>query len=131
MRGNVEQLKLVRLALAEQLGGEDSEVYARANGNGASRAGPIDGDLDLVEFRAVMREYVKALALSNQLSRLSLNMLAQHHPAIGAGGLAFECVANDISGYPTWIIDGRRYQQVLTPDQLAARSGFVFKEEER
>ena len=39
---------------------------------------------------AVMREYVKALALSNQLSRLSLNMLAQHHPAGGlnAGGAA-------------------------------------------
>jgi len=48
-----------------------------------------------------------------------------------AGGMAFECVANDISGYPTWIIAERRYQQVLTPDELAARSGFVFKEEEQ
>ncbi|MEX2497424.1 MAG: vitamin K epoxide reductase family protein [Wenzhouxiangellaceae bacterium] len=47
-----------------------------------------------------------------------------------AGGLAFECVANDISGYPTWIIDDRRYQQVLTPDELAARSGFVFDQED-
>lgn len=46
-----------------------------------------------------------------------------------AGGMAFECVAADISGYPTWIIDGRRYQQVLTPDELAARSGFNFEEE--
>ena len=32
---------------------------------------------------AVMREYVKALALSNQLSRLSLNMLAQQHQGLG------------------------------------------------
>lgn len=45
-----------------------------------------------------------------------------------AGGMAFECVANDITGYPTWIIDGRRYQELLTPDQLAARSGFTFEE---
>ncbi|MFO7764335.1 MAG: vitamin K epoxide reductase family protein [Wenzhouxiangellaceae bacterium] len=48
-----------------------------------------------------------------------------------AGGMAFECVAADISGYPTWIIDDRRYQQVLTPDELAARSGFVFEEAEQ
>lgn len=48
-----------------------------------------------------------------------------------AGGMAFECVAADISGYPTWIIDGRRYQQVLTPDELAARSGFVFEEDDQ
>ncbi|MGK7294611.1 MAG: vitamin K epoxide reductase family protein, partial [Candidatus Wenzhouxiangella sp. M2_3B_020] len=41
-----------------------------------------------------------------------------------AGGVAFECVAADISGYPTWIIDGRRYRQVLTPDELARYSGF-------
>jgi len=45
-----------------------------------------------------------------------------------AGGMAFECVAADVSGYPTWVIDGRRYQEVLTPDELAARSGFVFEQ---
>merc|ERR1719502_1889679 len=32
-----------------------------------------------------MREYIKALALSNQLSRLSLSMLAQHHAVAGGG----------------------------------------------
>ncbi|MDT8409620.1 MAG: vitamin K epoxide reductase family protein [Wenzhouxiangellaceae bacterium] len=45
----------------------------------------------------------------------------------GRGGMvAFECVANDISGYPTWIIDGRRFQQVLTPEELALHSDFEF-----
>lgn len=48
-----------------------------------------------------------------------------------AAGMAFVCVAADISGYPTWIIEGRRYQEVLTPDELAARSGFTFEEEAR
>jgi len=48
----------------------------------------------------------------------------------GRGGmLAFECVAADISGYPTWIIDGRRFQQVMTPDELARQTDFRFQEE--
>ncbi|MDX1626929.1 MAG: vitamin K epoxide reductase family protein [Wenzhouxiangellaceae bacterium] len=43
----------------------------------------------------------------------------------GRGGVvAMECLANDITGYPTWIIDGRRFQQVLTPEQLARYSGY-------
>lgn len=46
----------------------------------------------------------------------------------GRGGMvAFECVANDISGYPTWIIDGRRFQQVLTPEELARHSDFRYR----
>ncbi|MDT8450256.1 MAG: vitamin K epoxide reductase family protein [Wenzhouxiangellaceae bacterium] len=49
----------------------------------------------------------------------------------GRGGVtAFECVANDITGYPTWIIDGRRFQGVLSPDELARHSGFVFREDQ-
>lgn len=45
------------------------------------------------------------------------------------GGVAFECVAADITGYPTWVIDGRRYREVLTPDELARYSGFRFEGE--
>jgi uncharacterized membrane protein len=44
-------------------------------------------------------------------------------------GVAFECVAADVSAYPTWIIDGRRFQQVLTPDELSRYSGFRFRPE--
>lgn len=48
----------------------------------------------------------------------------------GRGGMvAFECVANDVSGYPTWIIDGQRFQRVLTPDELARYTAFRFEEE--
>ncbi len=36
----------------------------------------------------------------------------------------FDCVANDISDYPTWIIGGRRYTGLVTLEQLAALSGF-------
>lgn len=52
-------------------------------------------------------------------------------PSGRGGGVAFECVAADISAYPTWIIDGRRFQQVLTPDELARYSGFPGVEAER
>jgi uncharacterized membrane protein len=45
------------------------------------------------------------------------------------GGIAFACVAADITGYPTWVIDGRRYREVLTPDELARYSGFRFEGE--
>jgi uncharacterized membrane protein len=40
------------------------------------------------------------------------------------GGLAFTCAAAEIRSYPTWIIRGRRYEQVMHPDELAQRSGF-------
>ncbi|PKL96245.1 MAG: Vitamin K epoxide reductase [Gammaproteobacteria bacterium HGW-Gammaproteobacteria-8] len=43
----------------------------------------------------------------------------------GRGGmLAFECVAAEVSGYPTWIINGRRFQQVLSIEELARYSRF-------
>ncbi len=43
----------------------------------------------------------------------------------GRGGIvAFECVSNDITAYPTWIIDGRRHQRVLSIDELKRLSGF-------
>jgi uncharacterized membrane protein len=43
----------------------------------------------------------------------------------GRGGVAnFDCVANDIKDYPTWIIDGRRYTGLLTPAQLAALTNY-------
>ncbi len=40
------------------------------------------------------------------------------------GVLNFDCVANDVRDYPTWIIDGRRYTGVLSVAQLAALSRF-------
>ena len=36
----------------------------------------------------------------------------------------FDCVANDVNEYPTWIIGGRRYTGVLPVAQLAALSGY-------
>jgi hypothetical protein len=30
----------------------------------------------------------------------------------------------NIQGYPTWIINGRRFGGVLTPEELAKHSGF-------
>ncbi len=40
------------------------------------------------------------------------------------GGVAFECVSNDISAYPTWVIRGRRFEEMLEPEELARRSQF-------
>ena len=43
----------------------------------------------------------------------------------GRGGVvAFECVANDISTYPTWVIGGRRFERLLEPEELARRVRF-------
>jgi len=36
----------------------------------------------------------------------------------------FDCVANDVNEYPTWIIGARRYTGVLPVAQLAALSGY-------
>ena len=36
----------------------------------------------------------------------------------------FDCVANDINDYPTWIIDGRRHTGLVPVAGLAAMSGF-------
>lgn len=40
------------------------------------------------------------------------------------GGVAFECISARVSGYPTWIIDGSHYVEVLPPERLARLSGF-------
>lgn len=40
------------------------------------------------------------------------------------GAVAFECVSANIAGYPTWVIRGRNYQEVLQPQELARRVGF-------
>ncbi|MEO8717820.1 MAG: vitamin K epoxide reductase family protein [Burkholderiales bacterium] len=43
----------------------------------------------------------------------------------GRRGVAnFDCVANDIKDYPTWIISGRRYTGLISADQLATLSKF-------
>jgi uncharacterized membrane protein len=38
--------------------------------------------------------------------------------------VALTCVSAGIEGFPTWIIRGRRYPNVLQPEELAQRSGF-------
>lgn len=40
------------------------------------------------------------------------------------GALAFSCVSANVQAYPTWIIRGRQYPEVLSPEELARRSGF-------
>jgi hypothetical protein len=40
------------------------------------------------------------------------------------GAVAFECVSAELAAYPTWIIRGRKYDKVMTPEELAQRSGF-------
>lgn len=47
------------------------------------------------------------------------------------GPVAFACVSANITNYPTWIIRGQRYSEVLDPDQLAQRSGFRWPPQER
>ncbi|HRQ66002.1 MAG TPA: vitamin K epoxide reductase family protein [Xanthomonadaceae bacterium] len=43
----------------------------------------------------------------------------------GRGGpVAFACVSQEIGAYPTWIIRGRRMEQMLEPETLARYSGF-------
>ena len=47
----------------------------------------------------------------------------------GRGGIvAFECVSNGITAYPTWIIDGERYQRVLSVEELTRLSGFELEQ---
>jgi uncharacterized membrane protein len=40
------------------------------------------------------------------------------------GAVAFACTAANVTAYPTWVIRGRPYQEVLKPEDLARRSGF-------
>ena len=46
------------------------------------------------------------------------------NPQGRGGGLAFECAANEITSYPTWIIGNRRLEQALEPEELARYSRF-------
>jgi len=41
-----------------------------------------------------------------------------------SGPVAFACVTENISAYPTWIIRGQRYTSALDTEELAQRSGF-------
>lgn len=45
-------------------------------------------------------------------------------PGGRGGGVAFECVANDIDTYPTWVIGNRRFERLMEPEELARRSRF-------
>ena len=38
--------------------------------------------------------------------------------------LADACIAADVSGYPTWIVDGKRFEGEQTFETLAKASGF-------
>lgn len=40
------------------------------------------------------------------------------------GPVAFACVSENISNYPTWVIRGQRYTEILDTEELARRSGF-------
>ncbi|MGE0383965.1 MAG: vitamin K epoxide reductase family protein [Gammaproteobacteria bacterium] len=40
------------------------------------------------------------------------------------GGMAPDCRAQNLQGYPTWIIGGRHYEEVIAPDRLARLTGF-------
>lgn len=42
------------------------------------------------------------------------------------GPRATDCEMADIRNYPTWIIDGRRHERLLTPEQLARMTGFAW-----
>ena len=67
---------------------------------------------------------------SCQQQSKSFGPAAEHLPYVECspqgrgGGVAFECVANDISSYPTWVIGNRRFEQMLEPEELARRSLF-------
>lgn len=45
------------------------------------------------------------------------------------GAVALVCLSENIQGYPTWIIGGQRFQEVLTPEDLARYSGFRWRAE--
>lgn len=55
---------------------------------------------------------------------------AEHLPYIecspsGRGGpIALACAQQNISNYPTWIIDNQRYEGILEPEELARHTGF-------
>jgi len=44
----------------------------------------------------------------------------------GPEGLkAFVCIEKKIETYPTWIINGKRYEGVIKPERLARYSGYT------
>ena len=44
----------------------------------------------------------------------------------GRGGVrAVDCLTQNVQAYPTWIIDGRRYTEVMSPQRLARTSRFA------
>ena len=45
-------------------------------------------------------------------------------PGGRGGGVAFECVANDITAYPTWVIGSRRFERLMEPEELARLTRF-------
>ncbi len=51
-------------------------------------------------------------------------------PAGRNGPVATTCISNRISNYPTWIIEGRPHEGLLTPTALARLSGFKWAEPE-
>jgi uncharacterized membrane protein len=40
------------------------------------------------------------------------------------GAMSFTCISAGVSAYPTWIIRGKPYTEVMQPEELARRSGF-------
>ncbi len=46
-----------------------------------------------------------------------------------SGPRSVECLSNNINSYPTWIIGGRRYEQILEPPELARMTGFEWSGE--
>jgi uncharacterized membrane protein len=45
-------------------------------------------------------------------------------PAGRTGPVAFECVSANVVNYPTWVIRGQRYTELMDTEELAQRSGF-------
>ncbi len=47
----------------------------------------------------------------------------------GRGGpVAMACISAGIDGYPTWIIRGQRYQEIIEPERLARLSGYLWRD---
>ncbi|MBI5739687.1 MAG: hypothetical protein HZA16_03110 [Nitrospirae bacterium] len=46
-------------------------------------------------------------------------------PAGRGGPISAKCREMNIKSFPTWIIDGHRYEGVLKPDRLADLSGYT------
>ena len=87
-------------ALAEHLGGAEAKFY------GASWCPHCQDQKALFEASADRLPYVECT------------------PAGRGGPVAVDCVTNGIESYPTWIIDGRRHEGVLTPESLARLTRF-------